>query len=190
MKAIDRKIVRNLWGMKGQAFAIALVIASGVATFIMSVSTMQSLKLTQEEIPGVERVETRVVAGVNIEIRDFPDPVTGHIYSIPDHGEPILNKLFLRQGRLVEPLRDDEAVVGEAFAQAHGFVPGDTVSVIVNGRRKTLNIVGIAFACAIMMVGSFQEDSVDFMVDIQFGMSQREDLAVTFVEPASRRALQ
>jgi len=47
MKILDRKILRNLWGMKGQAVAIALVIASGVATFIMSISTMHSLKLTQ-----------------------------------------------------------------------------------------------------------------------------------------------
>ena len=47
MNILDRKILRNLWGMKGQAIAIALVIASGMATFIMSISTMHSLKLTQ-----------------------------------------------------------------------------------------------------------------------------------------------
>ncbi|HDH05934.1 MAG TPA: ABC transporter permease, partial [Nitrospirae bacterium] len=121
MKTINRKIIRNLWGMKGQALAIALIIASGVATFIMSVSTMQSLKLTQatfyedyrfadvfaslkrapeslqtriREIPGVDRVETRVSAAVNIDIPDFPDPVTGNIISIPDTGESLLNKLF------------------------------------------------------------------------------------------------
>ncbi len=173
MKAINRKILRNFWGMKGQALAIALVIASGVATFIMSVSTMQSLKLTQsvfyrdyhfsevfsslkrapeglrlriEEVPGVDRVETRVVAAVNIVIEDFPDPVTGHIYSVSDYGGSILNNLFLRQGRLVEPFRDDEVVIGEAFAQAHEFEPGDQLSVIVNGRQKTLSIVGIALS--------------------------------------------
>jgi putative ABC transport system permease protein len=60
------------------------------------------------------------------------------------------------------------------------------------GRRPVkslLSITGIALACAIMMVGSFQEDALDYMVDVQFGLSQREDLAVTFVEPTSRRAL-
>ncbi len=173
MKAINRKILRNFWGMKGQAFAIALVIASGVATFIMSVSTMQSLKLTQsvfyrdyhfsevfsslkrapeglrlriEEVPGVDRVETRVVAAVNIVIEGFSDPVTGHIYSVSDYGGSILNNLFLRQGRLIEPFRDDEVVIGEAFAGAHGFKPGDTLSVIVNGRKKSLSIVGVALS--------------------------------------------
>ncbi len=60
------------------------------------------------------------------------------------------------------------------------------------GRRpvkSALTVTGIALACSIMMVGSFQGDAVDFMVDVQFGLSQREDLAVTFVEPLSSRAL-
>ncbi len=173
MRTIDRKILRNLWGMKGQALAIALVIASGVATFIMSVSTMQSLRLTQaafyrdyrfadvfaslkrapervrrriREIPGVDLVRTRVTASVNIDIRGFPDPVTGDIISIPDTGESLLNKLYLRQGRLVEPFRDNEVIIGEAFAEAHGFTPGDELGIVINGRRKTFTIVGIALS--------------------------------------------
>ncbi len=173
MKTINRKILRNLWGMKGQAIAIALVIASGVTTFIMSISTMHSLKLTQatfykdhcfaqvfaslkrapeslrsriQEIPGVDRVETRVVAAVNIDIQDFPDPVKGHLISIPDTGESLLNKLYLRQGRLVETFRDNEVVVGESFAEAHDFIPGDELGLIINGRRKTLTIVGIVLS--------------------------------------------
>lgn len=173
MKTLDRKIVRNLWGMKGQAVAIALVIASGVATFIMSISTMHSLKLTQETfyseyrfaevfsslkrapvslssrieaIPGVERVETRVVAPVSINIPDFTDPVKGHFYSVPDIGDPLLNKLFMRSGRMPEPFRENEVVVGEAFAEAHGFGPGDEIGVIINGRRKDITIVGIALS--------------------------------------------
>ena len=173
MKILDRKILRNLWGMKGQAVAIALVIASGVATFIMSMSTMHSLKLTQStfyteyrfaegfsslkrapeslstrirEIPGVERVMTRVVAPVSINIPDFPDPVKGHFYSIPDTGEPLLNRLYLREGRMPEPFREGEVVVGEAFAEAHNFSPGDEIGVIINGKRKDLTIVGIALS--------------------------------------------
>ncbi len=55
--------------------------------------------------------------------------------------------------------------------------------------KSLLSITGIALACAIMMVGSFQGDALDYMVDVQFGLSQRDDIAVTFVEPTSRRAL-
>jgi putative ABC transport system permease protein len=49
MKAIDRKVFRDLWGMRGQALAIALVIASGVTSFIMSVSTLDSLRRTRAD---------------------------------------------------------------------------------------------------------------------------------------------
>ena len=73
--------------MKGQALAIAMVIVSGVATYVISVSTLDSLRETRavfyrdyrfaelfvslkrapesssetvRAIPGVDRVETRV----------------------------------------------------------------------------------------------------------------------------------
>ena len=173
MKALDRKLLRDLWAMKGQAIAIALVIVSGVATFVMFISTMDTLNITRDafyrdygfgevfaslkrapgsisdrisEIPGVDKVETRVVADVKLDIRGYPEPVTAKLVSIPDNSRPLLNRLFLRKGRLVEPWKDNEAVVSEAFAEAHGFSPGDTFGAVINGRWKTLVIVGIALS--------------------------------------------
>ena len=159
--------------MKSQALAIALVIVSGVATFIMSVSTLDSLRLTQaayyrdyrfadvfaslkrapeglaqrvREIPGVDKVETRVVASANLDIPGFTDPVNGQLTSISDEGGGGLNRLYLRKGRTVDPERDDEVIVSEPFAEAHGFVPGDVFGAVINGRRKDLTIVGIALS--------------------------------------------
>ncbi len=164
---------RDLLGMKGQAVAIALVIVSGVATFIMSVSTLDSLRLTQatyyrdyrfadvfaslkrapeglaqrvREIPGVDRVETRVVATANLDIPGFADPVRGQLISIPDEGRGGLNRLYLRKGRTADPERDDEVIVSEPFAEAHGLVPGDAFGAVINGRRKELTVVGIALS--------------------------------------------
>ena len=81
--------------MKGQVFAITLVVMSGVATFIMFISTMDSLNLTRstfyrdysfadvfvnlkrapeslkdklKNVPGVNQVETRVSADVKLDI--------------------------------------------------------------------------------------------------------------------------
>jgi len=48
MKSLDKKLFRDLWHMKGQAFAIILVIMSGVSTFVMFVSVMDSLNLTRD----------------------------------------------------------------------------------------------------------------------------------------------
>jgi putative ABC transport system permease protein len=159
--------------MRGQAMAIALVIASGIATYVMSLSTLDSLLLTRDiyyrdygfaevfaslkrapeslasriqEIPGVDKVETRVVANVNVDISGFGDPVSGRLISVPDFGEPLLNRLYLRQGRMVRPERDDEAVVSDAFARVHGFKPGDTLHAVINGRRKRLRLVGVVFS--------------------------------------------
>jgi putative ABC transport system permease protein len=173
MKALDKKLWRDLWQMKGQALAIALVIVSGVSTFVMFISTMDSLNVTRDrfyrdygfadvfaslkrapeglkarirEIPGVNLVETRVAADVKLDIRGFNEPVTARLVSVPDSGPPLLNRLFLRRGRMVDPAKDNEVIVSEAFAEAHGFSPGDTFGAVINGRWKTLVITGIALS--------------------------------------------
>ena len=173
IRAIDRKLFRDLWRMKGQALAIAMVIASGVATYIMSVSTHHSLRLTQEifyrdyrfagvfcslkrapesltarirAIPGVVQAETRVSAAARLELDTYPDPVTARIVSLPDSGEPILNALYLRSGRMPDPLRENETLVSESFATAHSLRSGDQIAAVINGRRRRLVISGIALS--------------------------------------------
>jgi len=47
MLAIHRKLIRDVAHMKGQVVAIVLVIACGIATFVMSLSTLESLKETR-----------------------------------------------------------------------------------------------------------------------------------------------
>ncbi|MEZ5392029.1 MAG: ABC transporter permease [Bryobacterales bacterium] len=158
--------------MRSQALAIAMVIGSGVATFVMSLSTLDSLRKTRDafyrdynfadafvslerapesialrlaDIPGVARVETRVNASVKLDIAEYPDPATALIVSY-DPERTQINKLYLRAGRLMDPLRDDEAVVSEAFAEAHHFQPGDHLDAIINGRRKRLRLVGVALS--------------------------------------------
>ena len=48
MKALNRKLFRELLEMSGQAVAIVMVIASGVATYLMSVSTLHALSDTRD----------------------------------------------------------------------------------------------------------------------------------------------
>ncbi len=173
MRALHRKLCRDLWKMKGQALAIILVIVSGVSTFVMLISTMDSLNLTRKRfyqdydfaevfaslkrapesvkyrigsIPGVEQVETRVVANVKLNIEGFNEPVTAKLVSVPDDGKPLLNRIYIKRGRMVEPWKDNEVVVSEAFAAAHHFSPGDRFGAVINGRWKMLDIVGTALS--------------------------------------------
>jgi putative ABC transport system permease protein len=179
MNTLDRKILRDLWRMKGQAFAIILVITCGMATFVMFISAMDSLQLTRrlfysdynfaeafvslkrapeslkeriQEIPGVRQVETRVAADVKLDISGFPEPVTAKILSMPDDGNPLMNKLYIRKGRLADPAKDNEVVVNENFALEHGFKPGDTFGAVINGRWKTLIITGVALSPEFVLI--------------------------------------
>ena len=173
MKTLDKKLCRDLWGMRMQALAIAMVIVSGVSIFIMSLSTLDSLFETREsyyrnhrfgdvfatlkraplalarrieEIPGVDKVQTRVVAYVNLDVAGFDDPVSAHIVSLPDNSRGLLNQIFLRNGRLFEPGRDNEIVLSEEFVKAHRLQPGDSLAATINGRRKKLTMVGSALS--------------------------------------------
>jgi len=173
MKSLDKKLLRELWQMKGQALAIAMVISSGVGTFVMSLSTLESLRTTRAEfyqeyrfadvfavlkrapesvkqrvaeIPGVDLVATRVVANVVLDVPDFADPVTGLLISIDERGGSLLNATLLRSGRMIDPMRADEVLASEGFVEAHGFEPGDKIAATINGRRQQLTIVGVVLS--------------------------------------------
>lgn len=173
MRAIHLKLVRDLWSMKGQVAAIAAVVAVGVAMFVAYFSTFDSLDRTQRayyeryrfadvfaglkrapdslaerlrDIPGVAQVETRVVAEVTLDLAGVTEPITGRLVSIPERRRAILNDLALRRGRYIEPGRDNEVVVTEGFAEAHELMPGDSVTAVINGRRRDLEIVGVALS--------------------------------------------
>ncbi len=172
MSALTWKLFRNLWQMRGQALAISIVIASGVATFVMSVSTLDALQRTRSEvyaeyrfadifatlkraperviqrieaIPGIRIVETRVVAQVRMEVNGFADPVIGRLVSIPDLGEPKMNALYIRKGERPE-MDQAEILLSEPFANAHNLKPGDLITAIINGRRQKLRLSGIALS--------------------------------------------
>jgi putative ABC transport system permease protein len=79
-------------------------------------------------------------------VAGFADPVSGHLISLPDNSRGLLNQIYLQEGRLFEPGRDNEVIVSKEFANAHRFHPGDSLHATINGRRKKLTIVGIALS--------------------------------------------
>lgn len=167
MSALDKKLYRDLIHMWGQALAIALVLAAGAATLILAVGAYRSLDETRRayyeryrfahifaaakrvpnhlkeeiaRIDGVAFVETRIAHGAILAIDDYPLPATGQIISLPATGPPVLNGLYIRQGRLPEPDRPTEIAVNESFAKAHGLTLGSTLDAILNGKKRSLTI--------------------------------------------------
>ncbi len=173
MKSLDKRLLRNLVKMRGQVIAIGLVVASGVGVLVMSLTVLEALQTTADayydrykfaevfagvkraperlanrvaEIPGVQTVDTRITRLAILDIEGFDEPVIGRLTSIPEYGKPLLNRLALRDGRFVQPGRPDEVVLNEPFAEAHGLLPGDEIVALINGKRRELDIVGIALS--------------------------------------------
>lgn len=173
LNALDRKMFRDLWKIRGQLMAICLVLSAGVAMLVMSITAMVSLTESKDVyydrfrfadlfsdvrraprslesrikgIPGVSRIDTRISFQVVLNLEHFDRPVTAQLISVPEQGEPRLNHLHLRRGRWVEPFSPDEVLVSEAFALAHQLNPGDALTAIMNGRLRRLQIVGIAIS--------------------------------------------
>lgn len=173
LSAMNRKLLRDLWTLRGQMLAIALVLASGVAAYVGLMTTHDGLLRTRDAfyrdyrfadvfvslkraperlqarlaaIPGVATAETRVTAQANLEVPGFQDPATALLVSIPDGHQPKLNRLFLARGRLPRSHADDEVVVAQSFAQAHDLHLGEGLVAVINGRRQALSIVGVGLS--------------------------------------------
>lgn len=170
---LDRKLLRDLWEMKGQALAVAAVVAAGVTMFVTYLSNFDSLRRTRDQyyvsgrfadvfasttrapasleariavIAGVASVSTRVVADVTLAVPGMAEPATARLISLPERGRRGHNDVYLRRGRMIDPARPDEVLASEMFCEANGLGPGDRVTAIINGRRRALTIVGIALS--------------------------------------------
>ncbi|HEU4453774.1 MAG TPA: FtsX-like permease family protein [Longimicrobium sp.] len=174
MRPLHAKLARDLWRLRWQVLSIALVVASGIAAIVTFRSALDSLDESRARyyadarfadvfvslkrapeplaarlaaIPGVAAVQTRVVAGVVLDVPGLDELAGGRLVSIPrERGAAALNRLHLRQGRMPFPGRRGEVLASERFAQANALAPGDTLGALVNGRWERLEVVGVALS--------------------------------------------
>lgn len=173
MRAIHRKLLRELWYLKGQIVTIALVIAGGITSFVALRGSYASLEAARvayydanrfahvfarvkrapeslatriEAMPGVASAQTRVAEEVTLPLEGMARPAFGRLLSLPDSGQPRTNALRLMSGDLPTRGHDDEVVLLQAFADAHGLSPGARVPVVVNGKLRQLRVVGTALS--------------------------------------------
>lgn len=170
---LDRKLLRDLRSWLGQLAAIGAVAGCGIMAFVTMQTNYDAMYVAQatyyakyafadvfasvtrapngvaeriSALPNVNRVQARVVEDVLADIPGRSDPATLRLVGIPDGEQPVLDRVYVRRGRLPSSVARSEAVVSEAFAQANGLDIGSAVPVIVNGRRETLKIVGIGLS--------------------------------------------
>lgn len=172
MSTLDRKLLRDVWRLKSQVLAIASVIACGFAIVVMTFGAMESLRTTRDayyeeyrfaqifshlrrapllvaaevgRIPGIAAWDVRITHYASLDLPGRSEPAAAQLISIPDTGQPRLNRLVLREGRL--PLRGrNELVMSENMASSLGYVPGQKLGVILGGKKQPFTLVGIALS--------------------------------------------
>lgn len=216
MSALNHKLLRDLWRIKGQAGAIALVVAVGVMLLVMMAGMLSSLVETRAayyeryrladvfapvtraplgmleriaEIPGVAAFEGRVQGGALIDMAGQALPVRASAVSLPAHRVPKLNAIYLSEGRMLSPTRTEEVIVLQSFADAHGLRLGDELTATMYGARRSFRIVGFAMAPEYLFTtapGEFVPDSARFAV---LWMNEEALAAAYDVEGAFNEAL-
>jgi putative ABC transport system permease protein len=173
VKALDRKLLRDLRRLKGQVTSIAAVVACGVASVIAMRSTLDSIVRARDayyansrfphvfaslkrapeplaqrvsSLPGVAVAETRITAGALLRVPGLPETAQGYVISVPDEGQPLLSVIHVRSGRFLTPRALDEVLINEHFAVANKLGAGDTLGAIINGRWRRLRVVGIGLS--------------------------------------------
>ena len=126
VKALDRKLLRDLRLMWSQALTIALVVASGIGGFITSLSAVDSLALARDrfyaqahfadvfagvkrapnaladalrDVGGVADVQTTLEEVVRVSIPGVADPIIGQLIGMDRRAPARMNRVMLSGGR-------------------------------------------------------------------------------------------
>ena len=173
VRALDKKLGRDLLRLKGQMLTIALVVAAGIAAFVTLRGTYSSIQLARtsfyerqrfadvfaqlerapaslrsrvEHLPGVLRVQTTVSEVAMMPLPDVAEPIRVQVLSAEAEGVAGLNQLHLRDGRWLEPGRSDEILLIESFAVARKLRPGDSLPLVLNGKKRSFRIAGVVMS--------------------------------------------
>lgn len=171
-----RKALREVWTMRGQALAIVILVAAGMASFLASMSTYQSLKEARDRyyrserfadvfvslkrcpqhvasdlaaIPGVASLTTRIQYSAQLDLPGLDEPATALISSVETSGDAQgqgLNALHMVSGRWPDHGADTEVLLSQQFSEGTGLRAGDSFHALINGRQRRLTVVGTALS--------------------------------------------
>lgn len=173
MSLLDRKLLRDIFAMRGPVTTIALVVAAGIAVFVASISTYDSLLAGRDrfyasarfpqvfvtlkraplsmvaqlrDIPGVAAVEPRIVRDVILDWPAAQLPVSARMVSLSNAGDEPLARLHIRHGAPPSPGDTRSIAINEAFAEANAVRMGTDVPVVLNGRIQSFRVAAVALS--------------------------------------------
>ncbi len=172
---LQRALIRDLWHLRGQVIATAVVVSVGIGAFVTMASTYQSLARARADyysayrfadvfaslkrapdsvgaglrlIPGVAAVQTRIAEDVILSVPGLAEPATGRLISLPaaQASGRSLDLLHLTTGRYPSAHSEEEVVASQTFARANSLALGSRVGAVLNGRWKVLRVTGLALS--------------------------------------------
>ena len=180
-KVLERKLARDLWHLRWQVLAIALLIACGVSVAVMANSAHKALidaqmrfyadtrfadlfaeakRVPQSrvsvlgQIEGVAEVDARLKATGLLHLSGQTRPAMARLISLSEGPARTLNGIDLVQGRMAQAGPTNEVVALKTFIDAAGLRLGDRLSATLGGRAISLVIVGAALSPEFVYVPS------------------------------------
>ncbi len=221
-----KKTIRDMKSAWAQSLALAVIVALGIAGLISMDGAYRDLSTSYNyaydtlhfadvdfsvqaapesaiekvaQLDGVKAVTGRLVIDTGYELPSG-EPIRSRFVGIPADAQPAVNSLHIREGRYLRPDDRDAVLLESHFAKFYNLHPGDEVTPIVNGRKVSLKIVGVAASPEYLIVSRSKQDvlpsprtfAVLFaplsQVQSLFGMEGKINDVVILVKPDADRS--
>ena len=194
MSVLDRKLLRDIAATRSMLLAIVAIVAVGSGFLVGLQGVSMNLTSARDDyyrrclmadfwvdlkkapltaladiadIPGVSRLRSRIVESVVVDMEGVERPVSGMLISMPETREDVVNGVIQTAGTWFTPGGRDEVIVSKDFAKARDVKTGDSIHLIMKGRRKKLRVVGEAVSSEYVYMtppGSITPEPADFGV--------------------------
>ncbi len=168
MKMLLKKTWRDIWTRKGQFGAIVVLVALGIASYVIFVgaaldlgaaaeTSNEDLALADfsaqvqsapasvvgeiESIDGVAAVQGRLVVDTGMDMGD--DEVAARVIGLPANAHPVVNDVLPIDGEYLSPDDPRGVLLSNSFASERDIAVGDTLSVRAGGATTELTVRGI-----------------------------------------------
>lgn len=204
MTVLATKLRRELFAQRGQALALLLVTALGVLLFVATGASYADLDasyahsrsrlaladlhadtrpITAADVervraqPGVTAALARVQTSVPAQLAQpgkRARPIELRLVSLPDEGEPALDRLLVVEGRL--PSAPGEVALEKHVAARFALTPGQRFAVALGSVRRELHVAGVVVSAEYLWVSRNENDVMPMPDTFGVGYLRRADL--------------
>ena len=172
MNTLLKKAFRDLWRSRALFISVIALLTLGVGIFVTMYSAFLNVKASEDfayeelkfadafyivappipvraadvirDMDGVAAAEGRYRRGYSHTPARRPryHTVAARVISIPDDETPNINRVIVREGEYLDAASGRQALVDRLFTEYYGLEPGDSVSLVYQGKDRDFDISG------------------------------------------------